>query len=313
MNTAFIFPGQGSQAVSMGKDLYDNFNVARDVFERVNDALGQSLTKIIFEGPIEDLTITENTQPALMAVSMAFLEVIKSETGKDIKDLCSIVAGHSVGEYSALAASSAIGIEDAAKILKIRGREMQNSAPKGSGAMAAILGLKIDALEQIIAESRGSDICDIANDNTESQIVISGSIQGVDNACARVKEAGGKAIKLNVSGPFHSRLMENAAKEMEKHLSSLDIAAPKVPVILNVTSKPSIDSSEIKSALIAQVAGRVRWRESLICMAKQGVQRVVEIGSGKVLTNMIKKSSVSFDLANVGNIDELKEFFVKTG
>jgi [acyl-carrier-protein] S-malonyltransferase len=312
MNTAFIFPGQGSQAVSMGKDLYDNFKVAREVFQKVDEALSQSLSKIIFEGPIEDLTITENTQPALMAVSMAFLEVIKAESGQEIEGLCKLAAGHSVGEYSALAASGSISIEGVARILKTRGREMQNSCPKGKGAMAAILGLKIDVLEQIIEDTRGNDICDIANDNTESQIVISGDIQGVDNVCNKVKESGGKAIKLNVSGPFHSRLMDNASKEMEKHISSLDISPPRVPIILNVTSKPSLDPSEIKSALIRQVAGRVRWRESLLHMAQKDIQRVVEIGSGKVLTNMIKKSTVNFDLENVGNIDELKEFLVKT-
>lgn len=311
MNTAFIFPGQGSQAVSMGKDLYDNFNVAKEVFQKVDEALGQNLTKIIFEGPIEDLTITSNTQPALMAVSVAFLKVIMHESGKDIQDLCKLVAGHSVGEYSALAAAGSISVEDAAKILQIRGREMQNSCPKGKGAMAAILGLKIELLEQILADSTG--VCDIANDNTESQIVISGDIESIDDVCGKVKSAGGKAIKLNVSGPFHSRLMESAAEAMKQHISELNIAPPKVPIILNVTSRASQDSAEIKSSLIKQVAGRVRWRESVLSMAESNIESIVEIGSGKVLTNMIKKSPVNFNLLNVGNIDELNDFLVKLG
>lgn len=307
MNTAFIFPGQGSQAVSMGKDLYDNYPVAKEIFEKVDETLKQNLSSIIFEGPLEDLTKTENTQPALMAVSVAFLEAIKKETGKEINELCKYVAGHSVGEYSALVAAGSLSVENAAKILRIRGQEMQNSFPKGEGAMAAILGLKIDDLESII-KTIDKGICDIANDNTESQIVVSGDQTGIDEVSSKVKNAGGKAIKLNVSGPFHSRLMEKASIAMESHLKEININKPKVPAFLNVTSQESTDPEQIRQSLISQVAGRVRWRETIINMSNNGVDNLVEIGSGRVLTNMIKKSSVEISLTNVGNVVELGDF-----
>jgi [acyl-carrier-protein] S-malonyltransferase len=304
MNTAFIFPGQGSQAIGMGKDLYDNFEVARNVFDRIDEALKQNLSKIIFEGPIEDLTSTQNTQPALMAVSMAFIEVIKSQSNK----FCDIVAGHSVGEYSALVASGSISIEDAARILRIRGDAMQNSCEAGKGAMAACLGLHINKVEEIAKATNTKGICDIANDNTESQIVISGEVAAIDYACEMIKEAGGRAIKLNVSGPFHSRLMNGAENVMSKALQEVNLKAPIIPIILNVTASLANDIEEIRNSLIKQVSGRVRWRETIAYFANAGISNIIEIGSGKVLTGMLKKTEHSFKLQNVGNIQELEEF-----
>ena len=208
MNKAFIFPGQGSQVVGMGKDLSNNFSVAKEVFQRVDDALGQNLSQIIFEGPIEDLTMTENTQPALMAVSMAFIEVIKKQTGKNIHELCDIVAGHSLGEYTALCAAGAISIADAARILRIRGKAMQDACQQGEGAMAAVLGMDIVQVEAIVADANEYGICDVANDNNATQVVISGAVAAIDFASTKVAELGGRAIKLNVSAPFHSRLIK---------------------------------------------------------------------------------------------------------
>ena len=306
MNKAFIFPGQGSQAVGMGKDLANNFSVAREVFEIVDEALAQNLSNMIFEGPIENLTMTENTQPALMAVSMAFIEVIKAETGKQIHELCDVVAGHSLGEYTALCAAGSISISDAAKILRIRGSAMQEACPKGEGAMAAILGMNIAQVEDIVAEANAVGACDVANDNNATQVVISGSVSAIDFACAKVGELGGRAIKLNVSAPFHSRLIKSAENVMKKALDEIEWTIPLVPIVSNVTIKPTQDIAEIKDALIRQVSGRVRWRETIEFFAQTGVKELVEIGSGKVLTGMLRKVEHNFTLVNIGNIEELK-------
>jgi len=308
MNTAFIFPGQGSQAIGMAKDLYNNFETAREVFAEIDEAIKQNLSKVIFEGPIEDLTLTENTQPALMAASMAFLAVIKKQSGKSIGDLCSLLAGHSVGEYSALCAAETISISDAAKILRIRGNAMQNACPKGEGAMAACLGLNIDTIETIVLDANNHGICDIANDNTSSQVVISGELQAVEYASNKVTEAGGRAIKLNVSGPFHSRLMKNAESVMQANLDRLNFNEPLVPVVLNVTALPSADVQQIKTSLVNQISGRVRWREIITYFATNNIDTLVEIGSGKVLTTMLRKLDHNFTLKNVGNIVELEDF-----
>ena len=305
MNRAFIFPGQGSQAVGMGKDLANNFTVAKKVFQLVDDALGQNLSSMIFEGPIEDLTMTENTQPALMAVSMAFLEVIKKQTGKNINELCDIVAGHSLGEYTALCAAGAISIADAAKILRIRGKAMQDACPKGEGAMAAVLGMDIEQVEAIVAEANEHGACDVANDNNATQIVISGSVAAIDFASAKVAELGGRAIKLNVSAPFHSRLIKSAEDVMRKALDEIEWHVPLVPVLANVTVDPTTDIAQIKDNLVRQVSGRVRWRETMEFFVANGVQELVEIGSGKVLTGMLRKVEHPFVLRNIGNIEEL--------
>ncbi len=305
MNRAFIFPGQGSQAVGMGKDLANNFTVAKKVFQLVDDELGQNLSSMIFEGPIEDLTMTENTQPALMAVSMAFLEVIKKQTGKNINELCDIVAGHSLGEYTALCAAGAISIADAAKILRIRGKAMQDACPKGEGAMAAVLGMDIEQVEAIVAEANEHGACDVANDNNATQIVISGSVAAIDFASAKVAELGGRAIKLNVSAPFHSRLIKSAEDVMRKALDEIEWHVPLVPVLANVTVDPTTDIAQIKDNLVRQVSGRVRWRETMEFFVANGVQELVEIGSGKVLTGMLRKVEHPFVLRNIGNIEEL--------
>lgn len=308
MNTAFVFPGQGSQAVAMGKDLYNNFPVARKVFKEVDVALKQNLSQIIFDGPIEDLTLTQNTQPALMATSAAFLSVILAESGKNIEDICHMTAGHSVGEYAAHIAAGTMNVSDAAQILRIRGEAMLASCPKGEGAMAACLGLNIQQVENIINNVKDKGICDIANDNSESQIVISGNLAAIDMAVPLIKEAGGKAIKLNVSGPFHSKLMINATKILAEKMDSFSFITPTIPVVLNVTAQQSTDITEIRKSLIEQVSGRVRWRETISYFAGQNISKIVEIGPGKVLNNMLKKSDHHFDLVNVGNIAELEDF-----
>jgi [acyl-carrier-protein] S-malonyltransferase len=308
MNTAFIFPGQGSQAIAMAKDLYDSFSLAREIFGEIDEALKQNLSKIIFEGPIDELTRTENTQPALMAASMAFLAVMKEQSGRNIEQLCNMVAGHSVGEYSALCAAGSLSIKDAAKILRIRGNAMQNACPKGEGAMAACLGLTIEKIEEIVLDANNHGICDVANDNTAAQVVISGENKAVEYASSKVTEAGGRAIKLNVSGPFHSRLMKDAEEIMGQSLSELGFAAPTVPVILNVTANSSKNIEEIKVSLVKQISGRVRWRETISYFADNNIDTIVEIGSGKVLTGMLRKLDHGFTLKNVGNIIELEEF-----
>ena len=309
MNRAFIFPGQGSQAIGMGKDLANSFSAAHNVFKIVDEALGQNLSHIIFEGPIEELTLTENTQPALMATSMAFIEVIKKRSGKQINELCNIVAGHSLGEYTALCAAGAISISDAAKILRIRGRAMQDACPKGVGTMAAILGLNIAAVEEIVAEANKDGICDVANDNNPTQVVVSGTVASIDFVATKVAELGGRAIKLNVSAPFHSRLIKSAEDVMRKALDEIQWHRPLVPILSNVSVKPTQDIAEIKDALVKQVSGRVRWRESIDYFAGHNVKDLIEIGSGKVLTGMLRKMEHEFNLINVGNIVELDAVF----
>jgi [acyl-carrier-protein] S-malonyltransferase len=293
MNRVFLFPGQGSQVVGMGKDLYDSFSVAREVFEEVDDALGYNLTKIIFEGDIELLTKTENTQPALMAVSVALTRVMCQQSKKDLPELCSFVAGHSLGEYSALCAAGSIALKDTAKLLSIRGRAMQESCLPGQGGMVACLGMPIAELEKIIA-SIGN--CQIANDNSLEQIVVSGEMAAIDVLAETLKNMGKKAIKLKVSAAFHSNLMEPARLKMKEALEEVTIMKPAVPIIANILARNITDPLMIKNALIEQVTGRVRWRETMDFLADNKIAEVFEVGPGQVLASLSRRSGHDFTL-----------------
>ena len=292
MATAFVFPGQGSQAIGMGKALFDNFAAAKAVFAEVDDALGQKLSDIIWNGPEVDLTLTENAQPALMAVSMAALFVLEAEYGIELAQTAKFVAGHSLGEYSALAAAGTFSIADTARLLKIRGKAMQAATPVGVGAMAALLGLDFVTASQIAAEAAQGEICQAANDNSDGQVVISGSKAAIDRAIEIAKAKGAKrAILLSVSAPFHCALMQPAADAMAKALDGVKMQAPAVPLVANVLASPVIEPAIIRQKLVEQVTGTVRWRESVGFMVAEGVRVFVEIGAGKVLTGLSKKNS----------------------
>jgi len=308
MNRAFIFPGQGSQILSMGKDFFDNFEEARSTFKTVDDVLGYKLSNIIFNGPDEELTLTKNTQPALMAVSIAILQVIIKQSAKKTNELSSFVAGHSLGEYSALCASGALSLEDTTKLLYTRGTSMQKAVPKGEGAMAACMGISAKNLQEALDESSVKGVCQIANDNTIGQIVISGHEHKIDHMISVLKDTGYKAIKLKVSAPFHSSLMKPAEDPMRKALDSVTIKTPIVPLIANVTSKQTSSPEEIKNNLLTQICGTVRWRESMDELWNLGVKELVEIGSGKVLTGLAKKTGHDFKLTNVSTIEEMEQF-----
>lgn len=290
MKKAFIFPGQGSQSVGMGKELADTFPIARQVFEEVDEALKQQLSGIIFAGPAEALTLTENTQPALMAVSMAVVRVLESEGRFTLTDKCTYLAGHSLGEYTALAAGGALSIADTARLLKIRGQAMQKAVPPGVGGMAALLGVDIAEATQIAAEaSLNADLCTIANDNAPGQVVLSGSVAAIDRAVASATAMGKKSVKLSVSAPFHSPLMTPAAEVMARALAEVTLHAPKVPLIANITATPVTNPDTIRELLVKQVAGMVRWRETISYMKAQDVQLTAELGAGKVLTGLTKR------------------------
>ena len=291
MSLAFLFPGQGSQAVGMGADLFDAFPAARAVFEEVDDALEQKLAKLMREGPIEDLTLTENAQPALMAVSLAVIRVLAAEFGIGI-ERAAFVAGHSLGEYSALAAAGAITLSDTARLLRLRGQAMQRAVPVGQGAMASLIGPKTDlALAEAAADAgSAAGVCVVANDNNAGNIVISGDKAAVDLAIEAAKVLGARAIPLNVSAPFHCPLMRPAADEMAEALARTAIAPPRAPLVANVTARPTLDPDIIRALLVDQVTGRVRWRESMIWMVEEGgVTAFAEAGAGKVLTGMAKR------------------------
>ncbi len=308
--TVCVFPGQGSQNVGMGKALYDNFACAKLVYQEVDDALNQRLSTLIFEGPESDLTLTENAQPAIMATSMAALRVLEIESGFDITTQAHYVAGHSLGEYSALCAVKALSLSDTAKLLKLRGTSMQQAVPAGQGTMAAILGLKIAQVETITATaSANGDICDVANDNSDGQVVISGSRTGVEKAMTLAKEAGAKrAIELNISAPFHCSLMRPAAETMQVALAAATIHAPTIPVIANITALPTSKPEEIRDLLVQQVTGRVRWNESVLWMADHSVSRAVEIGEGNVLSGLIRRIAKEIECQNFSKPEDLAVF-----
>jgi [acyl-carrier-protein] S-malonyltransferase len=291
MSLAFIFPGQGSQAVGMGAELAEAFAAAREVFEEVDDALGEKLSKLMREGPIETLTLTENAQPALMAVSLAVARTLEKAFGVPIEK-ASFVAGHSLGEYSALAAAGALALGDAARLLRRRGQAMQRAVPVGEGAMAALIGPKSDVALTEAAAAAGAEagVCAVANDNHAGNVVISGSAAAVEKAIEKAKELGARAIPVNVSAPFHCPLMQPAADEMAEALAAITIVAPRTFLVANVTARPTNDPEAIRRQLVEQVTGRVRWRESIEWMAGEGgVTRFAELGAGKVLTGMVKR------------------------
>lgn len=303
MAKAFIFPGQGSQAVGMGKALADSFAPARAIFDEVDAALGQPLSKLMFEGPEAELTLTANAQPALMAVSLAAIRVLEAECGLDLSRDAAFVAGHSLGEYSALAAAGALTVADTARLLRRRGQAMQAAVPVGEGAMAALLGAELDQARDIAgaAASALSAVCQVANDNGGGQVVISGAKAAVEKAMDIAKEKGIKrAVLLPVSAPFHCALMQPAADAMREALASATIKAPCVPLIANVTAAPVTDPEMIRKLLVEQVTGSVRWRESVAYIADQGVTQFVECGSGKVLTGLLKRIAATATGVSVG-------------
>jgi [acyl-carrier-protein] S-malonyltransferase len=306
MAAAFVFPGQGSQAVGMGKALAEAFAPARAVFDEVDAALGEKLTAIIWDGPADRLTLTENAQPALMAVSLAAIRVLEAEAGLDLAHDVRFVAGHSLGEYSALAAAGALTVTDTARLLRIRGRAMQQAVPVGTGAMAALLGLEFDAAVAVAAEARQGEVCQAANDNGGGQVVVSGHKSAVERAVEIAKGKGARrAMLLPVSAPFHCALMQPAADAIAEALGTTQVRPPVVPVVANVGAKPVTDPSDIVRSLIAQVTGTVRWRECVAFMAGAGVATFYEVGAGKVLTGLLKRIAEGATGMAIGTPDDV--------
>jgi [acyl-carrier-protein] S-malonyltransferase len=309
MSTAFVFPGQGSQAVGMGRTLAEAFAPAREVFEEIDEALRQRLTRLMFEGPESELTLTENAQPALMAVSLAVLRTVEREGGVRIADKIAFVAGHSLGEYSALAAAGALPLGETARLLKRRGRAMQEAVPVGEGAMAALLGADLEAAKGI-AEAAAKEtklVCAPANDNAPGQVVISGAKAAVERAVALAAERGIKrSVMLPVSAPFHCPLMQPAADAMAEALAEAPLVNPAIPLVANVTARAVADADTIRKLLVDQVTGLVRWRESVLFMKEQGVDKLVEIGAGKVLAGLVKRIDREIAASSVGEPPEIE-------
>ncbi len=290
MAYAFVFPGQGSQAIGMGQELAAAYTDARDTLDEVDEALGQNLSRLMADGPADELTLTENAQPALMAVSLAVVRVLERQGGIDLAQNCAFVAGHSLGEYSALTAAGALRLGDTARLLKTRGQAMQKAVPVGAGAMAALLGVGLETAREIAEEAAGSDVCTAANDNAPDQVVLSGSLKAVERAVVIAPDRGARrAIMLPVSAPFHCCLMAPAAQAMEAALSEVELAPPAVPVIANVTAAVVDDPAEIRQLLVRQVTTMVRWRESVLAMKQNGVDTLVELGVGRVLTGLVRR------------------------
>ena len=309
MARAFVFPGQGSQAVGMGKALADAFPQARAVLDEVDAALSQKLSGLMFEGPAEALTLTANAQPALMAVSLAAIRVLEAEAGLDLARDAAFVAGHSLGEYSALAAAGTFSIADAARLLRVRGDAMQNATPVGVGAMAALLGLDAEAAAEVARDAAQGEVCDVANDNGGAQVVVSGHKAAVERAVALAPAKGAKrAVMLTVSAPFHCALMAPAAAAMRDALATVAMRAPAVPVVANVEAAPLTDPARIRDALVRQVTATVRWRECVAAMAGQGVDRFYEIGAGKVLTGLVRRIAPGATGAAIGTPEDVTAF-----
>ncbi|MAM77152.1 ACP S-malonyltransferase [uncultured Tistrella sp.] len=309
MARAFVFPGQGSQKVGMGQDLAAAFAAAREVFEEVDEALKQPLTRLMFEGPAEQLILTENAQPAIMACSMAVVRVLEREGGVDLAQKAAFVAGHSLGEYSALCAAGALDIGDTARLLKIRGQAMQMAVPVGQGAMLALMGVDPDEARAIADEAAGSgEVCVAANDNAPGQVVLSGHKTAIDRAVEVAKARGKRAIPLEVSAPFHCPLMQPAAERMADALAQVEIDAPRLPLIANVLAAPVSDPDRIRGLLVDQVTGMVRWRESVLAMKEAGVEETVELGAGKVLSGLTKRIDRALSAQAVGTPAEIEAF-----
>lgn len=312
MARAFVFPGQGSQFIGRGKELAESFDDAKHVFEEVNDALSQDLFKIMCEGPEDAINLTENTQPALMAVSVAVMRVLEKQGGLNLKDAASFVAGHSLGEYSALTAAGTFALADTAKLLKLRGQSMQQAVPVGVGAMAAILGLDMNTVESIASDAAtqtDGEICEAANDNADGQVVVSGHKGAVAKAIELATEQGAKrAIALPVSAPFHCQLMGPAAEKMAAALQDTTMNAPVIPVVANVTADAVSDPEQIRDLLVQQITGRVRWRESVLWMGNNGIDEMVEIGAGKVLTGLTRRINRDIKGQAVGTAEQIDAF-----
>ncbi|MEZ5666217.1 MAG: ACP S-malonyltransferase [Alphaproteobacteria bacterium] len=307
MSNAFVFPGQGAQVVGMGAALAEAFPVAREVFQEIDDALSQHLFRLMTEGPEAELTLTENTQPALMAVSMAVVRVLAREGGIALAQKGRYVAGHSLGEYTALCAAGALTVADCARLLKLRGRAMQAAVPVGEGAMAALLGLDLEAAEAVAAEAAQGEVCAAANDNAPGQVVVSGHAAAVDRAIALAGEKGAKrAVKLAVSAPFHCALMAPAAEAMAEALAAAAILPPDPPLVANVTAAPVEDPAEIRDLLVRQVTGAVRWRESVEFLRDHGVETVIELGVGNVLTGLVRRIDRSLQARAVSTVADIE-------
>ncbi len=308
MTRIAVFPGQGAQAVGMGRALYDAVPAARDVFEAVDEALGEKLSAIIFDGPAEALTLTRNTQPALMATSLAAVRAFEAKAGRQLVDCVDAAAGHSLGEYSALAAMGALEIGEAARLLRLRGEAMQNAVAPGEGAMAAVLGLDPEAASALAAEveAETGGVCELANDNADGQAVLSGDAASVERACALAKEKGAKrAMLLQVSAPFHCRLMQPAADRLAEALATTAFKAPGKPVIANVSVEPVSDPAALAQTLTRQVTARVRWRETMQHFAAEGATLIAEFGAGKVLTGLAKRAVPTATLFNIQTPDDV--------
>ncbi len=314
MAVAFVFPGQGSQAVGMGKALAETFSVAQAVFDEVDEALGEKLSAVMWDGPADRLTLTENAQPALMAVSLAAMKVLEAEAGVDLGRDAKYVAGHSLGEYSALAAAGAFTVGDAARLLRIRGNAMQKAVPVGAGAMAALLGLSFEEAAAAAAEAAQGQVCQTANDNGGGQVVVSGDKAAVERAVEIAKGKGAKrAMLLQVSAPFHCALMQPAADAMAEALAKIEVKKPVVPVVANVLAAPINDPQEIVKRLVEQVTGTVRWRECVEAMAASGVTQFYEVGSGKVLTGLLKRIAAGTAGISVGTPEDVAAFKAARG
>jgi [acyl-carrier-protein] S-malonyltransferase len=308
MDAALIFPGQGSQAVGMGQALFASVPAARAVFEEVDAALGEPLSRLIFEGPEERLRLTENAQPALMATSVAALRALEAASGRAIEQLCRFVAGHSLGEYSALAAAGSLSIGDAARLLRLRGQAMQTAVPVGEGAMAAVLGLDLAEVEAIAAEASKAGVCEVGNDNAPGQAVVSGARAAVERAVEIAKAKGARSMMLPVSAPFHCRLMAPAADAVHAALAEIELCAPVVPVVTNVTAAPERDPTSLAALLVRQVTARVRWRESLEALGNHGIATTVELGSRRVLSGLVKRTLEGVAIEALGAPEEIDAY-----